>query len=221
MVQRNPQREKDLARVAERALRASGRDSIGLYTFDENRNPKEGIILGMPDAFCRAYEITGIHIDPVLRHMRDTGTPCSTLTHLGDRWTRTELYRRVSGRFGLTGFAALPLFLEDQLAGILYMGASTQENAHRLNLEGICTMSPHATRISTHLLRLPDRHPDLTDRQNDVARLAASGLSNRDIAEALNTGEAAVRKHLKALNRHFGTKNRTAMSAAWRQVCAQ
>ena len=216
MVQRNPQREKDLARVAERALRASGMDSVGLYTFDQTRRPQEGVILGMPDAFSRAYEITGMQIDPVLHRMRDTGTPCSTVTCLGDRWTRTELYRRVSGRFGLTGFAALPLYREDDLAGILYLGALTQQNADRLTLEGICTMSPHATRISTSLLRLPDRHSDLTERQNDVARLTADGLSNRDIARELGTGEAAVRKHLKALNRHFGTSNRTAMAAAWR-----
>ncbi|WP_157440826.1 helix-turn-helix transcriptional regulator [Aestuariivita boseongensis] len=218
MLQRNPQREKDLALVAERALRASQMDSIGLYVFDDNRNPAEGVILGMPEAFSRAYEVTGMRIDPVLRHLRDTGAPCSTVTQLGDRWTRSELYRRVSGRFGLTGFAALPLYREDDLAGILYLGATTDENARRLSLEGVCTMSPHATRISTRLLRLPDRHPDLTDRQNDVARLAAEGLSNRDIADALGTGEAAVRKHLKALNRHFGTANRTAMAAAWRQT---
>ena len=219
MVQRTPQREKDLALVAERALRASQMDSIGLYLFDENRNPTEGVIIGMPDAFSRAYETTGMRIDPVLHHLRDTGAPCSTVTRLGDRWTRSELYKRVSGRFGLTGFATLPLYRQDQMAGILYLGALTQQNADRLTLEGVCTMSPHATRTSTHLLTLPDRLADLTDRQNDVARLAADGLSNRDIALRLGTGEAAIRKHLKALNRHFGTHNRTAMSAAWRRAC--
>jgi DNA-binding CsgD family transcriptional regulator len=61
------------------------------------------------------------------------------------------------------------------------------------------------------------RHPHLTPRQDDVARLAAGGLSNREIAEELDTGEASVRKHLKALNQLFGTHNRTAMAAAWRQ----
>ena len=84
MVQRTPQREKDLALVAERALRASQMDSIGLYLFDENRNPTEGVIIGMPDAFSRAYETTGMRIDPVLHHLRDTGAPCSTVTRLGD-----------------------------------------------------------------------------------------------------------------------------------------
>jgi DNA-binding CsgD family transcriptional regulator len=216
MVHLKTGREKDLVDVAESALRSSGMDSVGLYLFDDDLNIQEGVILGMPDAFCRAYEITGIGIDPVLRHLKDTGAPCSTLTCLGERWVSSQLYKRVSGHYGLTGFATLPLYREDELAGVLYLGALSTRTRDHLTLEGVCTMSPHATRISTRLLTLPKRRPDLTPRQNDVARLAADGLPNRDIAARLGTGEAAVRKHLKALNRHFGTSNRTAMAAAWR-----
>lgn len=216
MIRQDVSRASDLATVAEQALRASGMDCVGLYLFDQDGRPEEGVILGMPDAFRRAYEVTGVQIDPVLRQMRDTGTPCSTVTHLGDRWTRSQLYLRVSGRFGLAGFAALPLYRIDDLAGILYLGALSEAKGERLSMEGICTMSPHATRISTRLLTLPERVAALTQRQDDVARLAGQGLSNRQIAANLGTGEAAVRKHLKALNRHFGTTNRTAMAAAWR-----
>lgn len=215
MVHLTTGREKDLVGVAERALRATGMDSVGLYLFDADKRVTEGVILGMPEAFCRSYEVTGMAIDPVLRRLKETGSPCSTQTCLGDRWTRSELYRRVSGRFGLTGFATLPLYREDTLTGVLYLGALSAERAALLSLEGVCTMSPHATRISTHLLALPERRAGLTPRQNDVARLAGEGLSNREIATALGTGEAAVRKHLKALNRHFATSNRTAMAAAW------
>ena len=157
-----------------------------------------------------------MRIDPVLDTMRRTGAPCSTVTCLGDRWRNSQLYTRVSGRFGLTGFAALPLYREDTLAGILYMGALTEDSARRLSMEGICAMSPHATRISTRLLALPQRDHALTDRQNAVAELAARGLGNAEIAAELGTGEASVRKHLKALNRIYGTTNRTAMAAAWR-----
>lgn len=210
------QRRQDLANVAELALRSSGMDSVGLYLFDEHLHATEGVILGMPDAFSRAYEVTGMRIDPVLADVRERGLPSSTVTCLGERWTRSELYKRVSGRYGLTGFATLPLYDHDRLAGVLYLGTKHEKPLPQLSLEGLFTMSPHATRISTRLLSLPKRAPHLTPRQNDVARLAAEGLSNRDIAEALDTGEAAVRKHLKALNRHFATTNRTAMSAAWR-----
>jgi DNA-binding CsgD family transcriptional regulator len=206
----------ELRHFAEEALRASGLESVGLYTFDSDQRFEGGVILQMPEAFIRAYEITGIAIDPVLAQMRKTGAPCSTLTCLGDRWSQSQLYQRVSGRFGLRGFACLPLYNGRDLSGVLYLGALSDETARRLDPEGLCVLSRHATCASTRLMSRPPAHPRLTARQNDVARLAAEGLANREIAEELGTGEAAVRKHLKALNRLFGTANRTAMSAAWR-----
>lgn len=209
----------DLARVAEGALRASAMDSVGLYVFGD-AGQMQGVILGMPEAFNRAYETQGIPIDPVLARVRETGAPASTLVTLGERWTRSQLYRRVSGRFGLTGFATLPLYRDDRLSGVLYLGAMTEANARRLDPEGLCTLSPHATRSSVRLLTLPQRHPRLTRRQNEVAELAARGLTNREIAEELGTGAAAVHKHMKDLNRLFGTSTRTAMAAAWRAGCA-
>ncbi|MEO0390085.1 MAG: helix-turn-helix transcriptional regulator [Pseudomonadota bacterium] len=217
MVQRNPQREKNLTAIAEQVLRHSGMDSVGLYQFDEAMRPKAGVILGMPQAFCDAYEISGMRIDPILHRMKETGLPSSTVTQLGARWERCELYKRVSGKFGLKGFAAMPLYREDSLVGILYLGTNCPDKNRRLDLEGLFTLSPHTARVSTRLMTLPEHDCSLTPRQNDIARLAADGLSNRSIAEALGTGEAAVRKHLKALNRHFSTTNRTAMAAAWRR----
>lgn len=218
MLSPDTQRKQDLAAVAEQALRASGMDSVGLYLLDDEQRATEGVILGMPEAFSRAYEVTGMQIDPVLAEVRDSGLPASTVTRLGTRWTRSQLYKQVSGRFGLTGFATLPLYHHDRLAGVLYLGSLQKEVEGPLSLEGLFTMSPHATRISTRLMSLPPRAPRLTQRQNDVARLAADGLSNQQIARALDTGEASVRKHLKALNRHFQTGNRTAMAAAWRKA---
>lgn len=217
MYEPSPVLRKELSRVAEAALRASGMDTVGLYRFDNDGRFENGIILAMPDEFVRSYEVVGIPIDPILNTMRETGGPCSTLTQLGDRWGSCELYRRVSGRYGLKGFATLPLYRQDDLAGILYLGALSQANADRLNIEGICQMTPHATRVSTSLLSLPLSDLKLTPRQNDIASLAAEGLSNRQIALELGTGEAAVRKHLKSLNAIFGTHNRTAMAAQWRK----
>lgn len=208
---------QDLIPIAERAMRAAAMESVGLYTFDETGGFERGVILGMPDAFVKAYEISGIPIDPVLARVRKLGTPTSTVTCLGDRWSSSELYRRVSGRFGLKGFATLPLYRGTRLAGVLYLGSKTDHSLARLATDGLCEMSVHATSVSTELLTLPQRHPRLSPRQDQVAHLAAQGFANREIAEELDTGEAAVRKHLKALNRIFGTSNRTAMAAVWRQ----
>ena len=212
---------RDLHEVAETALRASGMDSVGLYLFGSGLGPAgmTGVILGMPDPFPASYETHGVPIDPVLARMRETGAPCSTRTTLGPRWTRSQLYRRVSGRFGLTGFATLPICTGDGVSGVLYLGACTDAAAERLDAEGLCAMSPHATRASVGIMALPKRIPQLSERRNDVARLAAEGLTNAQIAARLGTGEAAVHKHMKALNRQFGTATRTAMAAAWRAAC--
>ncbi|MCC6001348.1 MAG: autoinducer binding domain-containing protein [Pararhodobacter sp.] len=206
--------EPALAEIAEATLRGSGMDSIGLYRLDD-RGRMEGVILGMPDAFVRAYETQGMPIDPVLSRVRQTGAPTSTLVTLGRRWTSCHLYQRVSGRFGLTGFATFPLYDEDRLTGMLYLGAMNGANAQRLDHEGLCAMTPHAIRVATRLLRLPAPVPALSPRQAQVAALAGQGLTNGQIAQALGTGEAAVHKHMKALHRVFGTHTRAALAAAW------
>lgn len=211
---------QSLPDVAEDALRSSAMDVVGLYVFDGD-DRMHGVIHGLPRAFHDAYESQGIAIDPVLARVCKTGAPSSTLLALGDRWQSCQLYLRVSGRFGLKGFATLPLYHEDRLSGVLYLGATADANVRRLDAEGLCVMSPHATRASVRILKLPVRHPRLTHRQNEVAALAARGLTNREIAEELGTGAAAVHKHMKELNRRFKTSTRTAMAAAWRDGCAR
>ncbi|MEL6467538.1 MAG: helix-turn-helix transcriptional regulator [Pseudomonadota bacterium] len=204
-----------LVPLATRTLESSGLSSVGLYTFDGDGTFRSGVIVGMPPAFTPAYEITGIPIDPVLAEMRRSGRPVSTATLLGSRWKDCQLYHRVSGRFGLTGFATLPLYAGRTLAGVLYLGATSDADSARLDSAGLCDLSILATQLSTELVSLPRRHPKLTPRQNDVARLVADGLTNRQIAEELATGEAAVCKHMKALHATFGVSTRTAMARAW------
>lgn len=50
---------------------------------------------------------------------------------------------------------------------------------------------------------------DLTDREIEVLRLAASGLRNRDIARAIVRSEETVKVHLKHLMAKLGAKDRT------------
>lgn len=204
-----------LSEIAARALASCEADSVGLYTFDDSGSFEDGVILGMPDAFIRAYETTGITIDPILAEMRRRQRPVSTETVLGARWTRSQLYRRVSGRFGLTGFATLPLYRGRALSGVLYLGHRAADAPCRLSGDSLCGMSVLATQVSTELMARPRRHPRLTPRQDAVARLATEGLTNRQIAEALGTGEAAVAKHMKALRALFDVRTRTALARAY------
>jgi DNA-binding NarL/FixJ family response regulator len=63
---------------------------------------------------------------------------------------------------------------------------------------------------------LPQRHLDtqpypfgLTPRQKDVLRLLADGLSNREIAQALDIAEPTAKTHLSGLMRVLNVRNRT------------
>jgi DNA-binding NarL/FixJ family response regulator len=49
----------------------------------------------------------------------------------------------------------------------------------------------------------------LTRRQEDVLRLLASGLANKEIATALNMSPATVRVHVTAILKELGVENRT------------
>ena len=201
--------------IAARALAASGMGSVGLYEFDGAGAFDRGVIVGMPPPFSRAYEVSGIPIDPVLAEMRRRRRPVSTASLLGTRWSDCELYRRVSGRFGLTGFAAFPLFRGAAMSGVLYVGGLDAAQGGRLDAGGMSDLSVLAAQVATELVTLPRRHPRLTPRQDDVARLASQGLTNRQIAEELRTGEAAVRKHMKALHAIFDVRTRTALARSY------
>ncbi|MEM7709683.1 MAG: helix-turn-helix transcriptional regulator [Pseudomonadota bacterium] len=190
--------------------------SVGLYPIDAEGVVEDGVILGLPPDFVRDYERIGMPIDPVLEHMRSTGRPVSTVSLLGSSWSETRLYRTVSGRFDLTGFAALPLYLGGAMRGVLYMGTCERDALVRLDGQGLSDLMIHAVQASTELMALPShRRPHLSPRQQEVAQLAAEGLTNKQIAAALQTGEAAVRKHMKVLHAAFGVRTRTALARAW------
>ena len=57
----------------------------------------------------------------------------------------------------------------------------------------------------------------LTSRQNEIARLAAAGLSNKLIANQLGISVGTVKIHMHALMARLGFPSRTVLAAQWRQ----
>lgn len=210
-------RHVHLQAIAETALRTSGMHDAGLYLLKPGGALDEGVVVGMPPAFAKTYEAVGARVDTVLHRLLATRRPCSTVLCFGDRFKEMPIYKRVSGRFGLEGYATIPLFEREALTGVLFLGAATPATAARLDTEGLLDLSSLAARVSTALQAMPRPAPQLTPRQHEVAALAAEGMTNREIAATLGSGEASVRKHLKALNRIYGVSNRTAMAARWRR----
>ena len=52
----------------------------------------------------------------------------------------------------------------------------------------------------------------LTDREREVARLVATGMTNRQVADVLFLAPGTVRKHLDNIYAKTGTRNRTALA---------
>jgi DNA-binding NarL/FixJ family response regulator len=60
--------------------------------------------------------------------------------------------------------------------------------------------------------------PDLTDREIDVLRLVANGLSNRQIADELFLSPATVKRHVANILGKLGLHSRAAAVARTREL---
>ena len=56
----------------------------------------------------------------------------------------------------------------------------------------------------------------LTDRQDQIARLAATGLSNKQIARDLGITEGTVKLHVQGIFDRLGMRSRAGLAAQWR-----
>jgi ATP/maltotriose-dependent transcriptional regulator MalT len=72
---------------------------------------------------------------------------------------------------------------------------------------------PDAERAARLAEPVPANPRGLSDREVEVLKLAASGLSNRDIASALVISEHTVRRHLSNIYHKIGVSSRAAATA--------
>jgi DNA-binding NarL/FixJ family response regulator len=56
----------------------------------------------------------------------------------------------------------------------------------------------------------------LTSRQQEVAALAAAGLSNKRIARQLGITEGTVKLHMHGIFDRLGVRSRAILAATWR-----
>ena len=60
-----------------------------------------------------------------------------------------------------------------------------------------------------------------TARQRDVLRLIVQGMSNKEIARALNLGEGTVKVHMAVLFRKLGVNRRAAVAGVGAQLLSE
>jgi two-component system, NarL family, response regulator LiaR len=82
---------------------------------------------------------------------------------------------------------------------------------------GEVQLSAQASAYLRQHMRFPDTHQPLTERETQVLHLLAQGLSNKDIARALQVVEDTVKSHVAHILEKLGVQSRTqAVLAAMR-----
>jgi DNA-binding NarL/FixJ family response regulator len=88
-------------------------------------------------------------------------------------------------------------------------------DAVRLVAVGNALLAPTALARLLERFRAPNPHerddaalPDLTDREREILRLIAGGLSNAEIAARLVLGETTIKTHISNLLRKLGVRDR-------------
>lgn len=138
------------------------------------------------------------------------------------RMNGIEAIRAIRQRHPGIRVIALTSFSEDEqlvqealqagAIGYLFKNVSIQdlERAIRSAAAGNPTLSPEATRILAQ--RSPQRHATefrLSERELDVLRLLAEGLSNREIAQRLIISPYTVKFHVSNILGKLGASTRT------------
>jgi len=122
-------------------------------------------------------------------------SPTTKVVVLTSHSNRTDVHRALeAGALGYVLKAGPP----EELFRAIHAAAS-----------GGLTLSPDAAALYT----ARDPGPQLSDRELEVLRLLAEGLSNRAIASALFLTEATVKSHLVRIYRKLDTDSRAATMA--------
>lgn len=177
-----------------------------------------------------SYEVTGESllselVTALVRHLR----PGAPVLRTPNRWQPEGVRIRCSGSGRWIAVtqpemerAELAGLFQQGAVGVVELGASSEEFERALNaLDG--KQPPH---VSVGVLRaitagakaLDTPSIRLTPRQEEVAKLAAYGHSNKEIAEALSISTNTVRTHLHSLSVKLEVESRMRMVAKARAL---
>ncbi|MFD4669865.1 response regulator [Lentzea sp. NPDC058450] len=155
-----------------------------------------------PDVVCMDVRMPGIDGVEATRHLRAAnGPPVCVLTTFDDEdvlWSAVEA--------GAAGFELKSATAENLVEAVRTVAGGGAWIDGRL-LRPILTTY---RRIARAVPRTPDLPSTVTERERDVLRLIARGLSNREIAEHLSLAETTVKTHVGSLFAKLGARDRAA-----------
>jgi DNA-binding CsgD family transcriptional regulator len=156
--------------------------------------------------------------------VRRNGLIYAPAVDTSDQQLAGDIQRRMLGPAGLRGLLGGFMFVGSDLLGAVSLGSSTEHRAllakAREPLTRLCQL---ATQSVIGALRLasacgwapPPRRASvarLSIREQQVARLAAAGYSNLNIAMQLGLAEPTVSTHLQKIYRKLGVHSRVGLT---------
>ena len=185
------------------------------------------VVLTAKNGFEAVQKCTGVDVDVVLMDIKlSSGDNIQAISQLKQNYPQLKV-------LGLSGYS------EDECVlgafagadGYLLKDSPSEEliRAIRLVMQGGTTLAPQvAGRVVSHLCRLienEERQPkarapinhQLTERELDVLRLVAQGLSNREIAKVLYVTEGTV-NHVSSICQKLGARDAQVVVFAWRNT---
>ncbi|WP_394618604.1 response regulator [Lentzea sp. JNUCC 0626] len=155
-----------------------------------------------PDVVCMDVRMPGTDGVEATRHLRAAGgPPVCVLTTFDDEdvlWSAVEA--------GAAGFELKSATAENLIEAVRTVAGGGAWIDGRL-LRPILTTY---RKLARAVPRTPDLPATVTERERDVLRLIARGLSNREIAEHLSLAETTVKTHVGSLFAKLGARDRAA-----------
>ncbi len=131
--------------------------------------------------------LSGVEAIEAIRREHPAARVIVLTIHKGDE----AVYRAI--RAGARGYLLKDVAFEELIAAI-----------RTVHEGGQCIPAEIASKMAERI-----RHPELTPREIDVLKLAASGLSNKQIADRLQVAESTVKHHVVVLLAKLGAQDRT------------
>jgi two-component system, NarL family, response regulator LiaR len=194
--------------------------TIRVLIADDHRVVRQGLrmFLGLdPELEVVGEATSGDEAVHMTRQLRPDVVLMDLLMPGMDGIAATEVIR---GELPATEVLALTSVLEDALVvgavragaiGYLLKDLQADElcRAIKAAAAGQVQLSPQAAQRLMQEIRAPERPEALTQRENEVLRLLAQGLSNKEIAQHLVLGEKTVKTHVSHILGKLGVQSRT------------
>lgn len=188
--------------------------ATGFYSMRDPTTPDEVHLRGLSEGDADFYEREGRAMDPFLRWVLEHHS-VATADVEELRSTSPRLRTMVTARRpDLRQYMLAPIVVGGTVVGMMHF-ASTESRRFDVSI-GSAIAIHVSTRVA--VLRAFDSFATtwdgaLTSREQEVAQLAARGLSTRDMARVAGISSNTVKKHLKQLYAKLGVASRGELSS--------